>query len=106
MNSPGWRKTHIRGRITKSLDGAVYFDNGQRLDPVNSGDGIRRSFVSDAYVGDYGFCDNAEPYNCFAHHNGKTVKIPVDPPLASTLDRSSREGEPVRQAQRASPANE
>lgn len=32
-NSPGYQKTHIRGRIIKSDDGGVYFDNGQLAKP-------------------------------------------------------------------------
>ena len=41
---------------------------------------------AEEFVGDFGFCDNVAPFNCFAFHNGKTVKIRVDPPLLPALD--------------------
>ncbi|UZF93021.1 hypothetical protein [Bosea sp. NBC_00550] len=93
IKSPGYQKTDIHGRIMKSPDGFTRFDNGTQLSPP-SNDGRVRSFLTEEFVGDFGFCDNGAPFNCFAFHAGKTVKVPVDPPL--TVASPPKPAKPAR----------
>jgi hypothetical protein len=97
LDRPDYKSARLKGRIVKSYDDGLHFDNGSAGWPVkndDNGKAVRDAngkvmldpslhVDSDPYVGDYGYCNltPGEPdvFDCYAIHNDQVVELPPLP---------------------------
>jgi hypothetical protein len=85
IDSPGYKKADISGRIASQNGLGFLFDSGQGMRPVND-DGtpdLTRRLVVDGLIGDWAYCNlknaAANVYTCVVVHNDVTQQIPLAP---------------------------
>jgi clan AA aspartic protease (TIGR02281 family) len=112
IERPDYKSADAKGRIVKSTDTGLHFDNGSVFWPLKSNAaGVERDAVghvipdpnykveSDPFIGDYGYCNMTGPakdvFACYAVHDDVVRQIKVarnpDAPCSST----SKEGLPI-----------
>jgi hypothetical protein len=103
QDRPDSKTAEIKGRILKSFDSDLHFDNGKKFLPAKldtDGRPIRDPDVeieSDKYVGDYGYCNknaNDPFYSCFAIHNDVVEELPHGPRTRPFPDETQANGPP------------
>jgi hypothetical protein len=96
IDRPDYRSAELKGRIVKSFDNGLHFDDGQSFVPskMENGRAVRdatgqpvsdptKMYESDPFIGDYGYCDlvpaETELYHCSVIHNDVVQAIPIRP---------------------------
>jgi hypothetical protein len=90
IDQPDYKSADHKGRIVKSFDNGLHFDNGTSFYPAKIGpdgklmDNLDKIDESDPFIGDYGYCnevhDEGAPagvYYCFVIHNDEVQRVPM-----------------------------
>jgi hypothetical protein len=102
VNRSGYKSADVKGRIVKSFDNGLHFDNGKEFYPSREDGHGGREFDpnlqadSDQFVGDFGYCNGTHEtgYECYVIHNDVAQLIPQSPrtrPLRKDDDEPSKE---------------
>jgi hypothetical protein len=91
VNQPDYKSADVKGRIVRSFDGTLHFDNGSsffigKRGPDGKfihdadGNGIRDPDWEDdsaPFVGDYGYCNGTDEdgFQCYAIHNDVVQRL-------------------------------